>query len=160
MTQSREVLAMMDAHTTTFGRKRSCTISICSAFLLGSLFLLTLVITALLVYHFVPCADIGSSGEYDPNNPGMHSGRGFPGPGSSATKLYVRLPRSVVPVLYKLKLTPFIWEGNFTFNGEVRISLQITKTLLERLSMSRSRSFSYPILFLSTHADRNSRQRN
>ncbi|XP_015519764.2 aminopeptidase N [Neodiprion lecontei] len=127
MTQSREVLAMMDAHTTTFGRKRGCTISRCGAFLLGTLFLLSLVITALLVYHFAPCADGALGRQHDASDSGLFAGRGFLGANSVSTKLDVRLPRSVVPVFYRLELTPFIWEGNFTFNGEVKIVVNVTE---------------------------------
>lgn len=57
MTQSREVLAMMDAHTTTFGRKRGCTVTPCGAFLFGAAFLISLVATGLLVYHLAPCLE-------------------------------------------------------------------------------------------------------
>lgn len=128
MTQSREVLAMMDAHTTTFGRTRGCTISRCGAFLLGALFLLSIVVTALLVYHLAPCAGRDSAGN-DSGNLGLRIGSGFLGAGNLAKKLDVRLPRSVVPVLYQLKLTPFIWEGNFTFNGEVGFDVDGTSMM-------------------------------
>lgn len=39
--------------------------------------------------------------------------------------LDVRLPKSVVPLSYRLKLIPFIWEGNFTFHGEVTILVDV-----------------------------------
>lgn len=120
MTQSREVLAMMDAHTTTFGRKRGCTISRCGAFLLGAFFLISLVVTGLLVYHFAPCLEekqvqpcTGSDGDSL-----LQTGRGFPTM-PTKKKLDVRLPKAIMPDLYELWLTPFIWEGNFTFHGEV-----------------------------------------
>ncbi|XP_054003259.1 aminopeptidase N isoform X2 [Hylaeus anthracinus] len=128
MTQSREVLAMMDAHTTTFGRKRGCTISPCGGFLLGAAFLISLVVTGLLVYHFgsclqeihtKPCNDLMNS-EFESR--GMLSPNLF-----NKKKLDVRLPRSIVPDSYELRLTPFIWEGNFTFNGEVKILVNVTE---------------------------------
>ncbi|XP_012268487.2 aminopeptidase N isoform X2 [Athalia rosae] len=128
MTQSREVLAMMDAHTTTFGRKRGCTVSRCGGFLLGTLFLLSVVVTALLVYHFAPCADsVSRTGNREAGMPGIKIGKGFGAAGFAGKKLDLRLPRSVVPVLYRLKLTPFIWPGNFTFNGEVEILVNVTE---------------------------------
>lgn len=42
--------------------------------------------------------------------------------------LDLRLPKSVVPHSYKIKLIPFIYEGNFTFLGEVTILVNITET--------------------------------
>ncbi|XP_024875821.1 aminopeptidase N isoform X2 [Temnothorax curvispinosus] len=128
MTQSREALAMMDAHTTTFGRKRGCTISRCGAFLLGAFFLISLVVTGLLVYHFAPCLEekqvqpcTSSDGDSL-----LQTGRSFPTM-PIKKKLDVRLPKAVVPDLYELWLTPFIWEGNFTFHGEVKILVNVTK---------------------------------
>lgn len=41
--------------------------------------------------------------------------------------LDVRLPNSVVPISYRLKLIPFIWEGNFTFHGEVTILVKVAE---------------------------------
>ncbi|XP_012230834.1 aminopeptidase N [Linepithema humile] len=127
MTQSREVLAMMDAHTTTFGRKRGCTISRCGAFLLGAFFLISIVATGLLVYHFAPCLEEKQVKQCDDllDNPFLQTGRGFPTT-SAKKKIDVRLPKSVVPDLYQLWLTPFIWEGNFTFHGEVKIFVNVT----------------------------------
>lgn len=116
MTQSREVLAMMDAHTTTFGRKRGCTVSPCGAFLLGAAFLISLVVTGLLVYHLAPCLE--EKLDKSCNNISS-SGRAFPTDTLEKKKLDVRLPRSIVPDSYELRLIPFIQVGNFTFNGEV-----------------------------------------
>ncbi|KAL6262287.1 hypothetical protein P5V15_007381 [Pogonomyrmex californicus] len=124
MTQSREVLAMMDAHTTTFGRKRGCTISRCGAFLLGAFFLISLVITGLLVYHFAPCLEEKQVQPCSDGSSLLETGRGFSKP--TKKKLDVRLPKSVMPDLYELWLIPFIWEGNFTFNGEVKILVNVT----------------------------------
>ena len=146
MTQSREVLAMMDAHTTTFGRKRGCTVTPCGAFLFGAAFLISLVATGLLVYHLAPCleeelvkpcGDFSNSvfGGRDLSNKDTHNKK----------KLDVRLPRSVVPDSYELKLIPFIQVGNFTFHGEVRIvffflSFLVSNGILEcELSINMSR---------------------
>lgn len=119
MTQSREILAMMDTHT-TFGRKRGCTISRCGGFLLGSAFLLGLVTTGLLVFHFAPCLEGKKIRSYEDffGNSNLQAIKAI----GNKNKIDVRLPRSVLPDTYELKLTPFIWEGNFTFNGEVTLS--------------------------------------
>lgn len=129
MTQSREVLAMMDAHTTTFGRKRGCTISRCGAFLLGSFFLICLVATGLIVYHFAPCLEEKQVKACDESlsTSLLRTARTFSSTPSGKKKLDVRLPRSVVPDTYELRLMPFIWEGNFTFNGEVKILVNVTE---------------------------------
>lgn len=42
--------------------------------------------------------------------------------------LELRLSKSVVPHSYNIKLIPFIYEGNFTFLGEVTILVNITQT--------------------------------
>lgn len=120
MTQSHEVLAMMDAHTTTFGRTKGCTISRCGAFLLGAFFLISLVVTGLMVYHYAPCLEekIHSS-ESLHGNFGQQTAKSFSSNSASKRKIDVRLPKSIVPDSYELRLIPFIWEGNFTFNGEV-----------------------------------------
>ncbi|KAK9511955.1 hypothetical protein O3M35_000511 [Rhynocoris fuscipes] len=41
--------------------------------------------------------------------------------------LYVRLPTSVSPIAYDIRLIPFIWPGNFTFNGDVTIIVNVTQ---------------------------------
>ena len=124
MTQSREVLAMMDAHTTTFGRKRGCTVSPCGAFLLGAAFLISLVVTGLLVYHLAPCLEEKLDKSCN-NASNSVSSRAFPTDTFGKKKLDVRLPRSIVPVSYELRLVPFIQVGNFTFNGEVTWNISL-----------------------------------
>ncbi|KAH0561198.1 hypothetical protein KQX54_014386 [Cotesia glomerata] len=128
MTQSCEVLAMMDAHTTTFGRKRGCTISKCGAFLITIFFILGIVATGLLVYHFAPCLDGESLKNADDYADGafLNSARTFATVEAHKKKINVRLPKSVIPDTYEIKLMPFIWEGNFTFNGEVTIYVNVT----------------------------------
>jgi aminopeptidase N len=37
----------------------------------------------------------------------------------------VRLPRSLKPLAYDLKLIPFMFEKNFTFNGDVKILFEV-----------------------------------
>lgn len=40
----------------------------------------------------------------------------------------VRLPKTMHPLSYELKLMPFLFEGNFTFGGDVRIKVNVTKS--------------------------------
>lgn len=155
MTQSREVLAMMDAHTTTFGRKRGCTVSPCGAFLLGAAFLISLVVTGLLVYHLAPCLEekLGKSCN-DFGNSAFESRRMFTTDSVAKKKLDVRLPRSVVPESYELRLIPFIEVGNFTFNGEVKILVNVTEdtknVTLHAMDMNIDESFTNIKEYLAT----------
>ncbi|XP_031848716.1 suppressor of ER stress-induced death [Nomia melanderi] len=146
MTQSREVLGMMDAHTTTFGRKRGCTVSPCGGFLLGAAFLISLVVTGLLVYHFAPCLEEKLVKSCNGLKISVFEQRGmFPTDFSAKKKLDVRLPRSVLPDSYELRLIPFIWEGNFTYHGEVKILVNVTEdtknVTLHAVSMDIDESF-------------------
>ncbi|XP_034944912.1 aminopeptidase Ey isoform X2 [Chelonus insularis] len=119
---------MMDGHTTTFGRKRGCMISRCGAFLLAAVFVLGIITTGLLVYHFAPCLNGKSrqNGDFE-DSALLNSARSFATADITKKTVDVRLPRSVIPELYEVKLMPFIWEGNFTFNGEVTIYVNVTK---------------------------------
>ncbi|CAL7935732.1 unnamed protein product [Xylocopa violacea] len=149
MTQSREVLAIMDAHTTTFGRKRGCTVSPCGAFFMGAAFLISLVLTGLLVYHLAPCLEekkCDHAGDF--SNTQAFEGRGmFSTDTLGKKKLDVRLPRAVIPDSYELKLIPFIQVGNFTFNGEVKILVNVTEdtrnVTLHAMDMNIDESFTY-----------------
>lgn len=38
----------------------------------------------------------------------------------------VRLPQTMYPIFYELKLIPFLFDGNFTFNGDVLIRVNVT----------------------------------
>lgn len=42
-------------------------------------------------------------------------------------KLNVRLPKSVFPEAYEIRIIPFIVDGNFTFHGEVRILVNVSE---------------------------------
>lgn len=113
---TKEMGAMgIDDRTTSFGRKRGCTISHCGLIGLGLCFIGGVVLTGLLVYHFAPCVDSNGSQSF---RFGDDTRRPFKGK-DTKEKIDVRLPRSVLPDSYEIKLVPFIWPGNFTFNGEV-----------------------------------------
>ncbi|XP_076764198.1 suppressor of ER stress-induced death [Xylocopa sonorina] len=147
MTQSREVLAIMDTHTTTFGRKRGCTVSPCGAFSMGAAFLISLVLTGLLVYHLAPCLEEKKCDHAgDLSNTQAFENRGmFSTDTLGKKKLDVRLPRAVIPDSYELKLIPFLQVGNFTFNGEVKILVNVTEdtknVTLHAMDMNIDESF-------------------
>ena len=139
MTKSSLGAMTMDDRTTTFGRKRGCTVTRCGAFGLALAFLGGVLVTGLLVYHFAPCV-VGGMADRRYNGAGgpqssdgveissFRSSRSFVSD-SAKKKLDVRLPKSVVPHSYELKLIPFIWERNFTFNGEVSVDASCSVSL-------------------------------
>lgn len=43
-----------------------------------------------------------------------------------ANRTNIRLPKTMHPISYELKLIPFLFEGNFTFQGDVRIVVNVT----------------------------------
>uniref|UniRef100_A0A1B6GWM4 Aminopeptidase n=2 Tax=Proconiini TaxID=565685 RepID=A0A1B6GWM4_9HEMI len=114
MTQTPEVLGVMEATTI---KPQGFVLSRLTAALLVSAVVLSLVAASLIAYSLAPCH------RFDPNNERL-SLQGAP----SHSRLYVRLPTSVVPVSYKIELIPFIWEKNFTFNGNVIILLNVTQS--------------------------------
>ncbi|XP_046398919.1 aminopeptidase N isoform X2 [Ischnura elegans] len=157
MSQSREALAM-NASVTTFGKKKGFLVSRCTAFFLLLAALLCLAATGLLVYHLAPCSrgEAGASalaadssaedGDYPAEGLGVGGGAAGGGrlsphagdahsAGRAPRRLDVRLPRSVLPHRYDLRLVPLglaMPRGaspnvNFTFHGEVRILVNVTE---------------------------------
>lgn len=143
----RENLHMMEVVTTKFNKRKYVQISRPLCILLLLLFVGCLVATGLLVYNFSSCS--GASQVERPavlcQNGGVElalttetapfeteTGTTFQPTTTEVTRiagdddLDVRLPRSVVPHSYKLKLVPFLQEGNFTFHGDVEILVNVT----------------------------------
>lgn len=150
MTHARESLFIMDGATTTFGKQKR--VSMPRNFLLFVVlfFLACLVATGLLVYHFA--AHAGSANKNNKtaevitclNYPHAEETTEIaPEANVTLTEVYLlstteesvvnsgtldlRLPTSVVPDSYELKIIPFIYEGNFTFKGEVVIVVNVTE---------------------------------
>jgi hypothetical protein len=140
MTQSREALAMMDGTTVTFSKRRGYVLSRWGIVLTAAVFLAAIVATGLLVYKFATCLELQPAGTYPTdgahNNgtcriviPAYPTEPAIPPTPSSpkSPKLDVRLPRAVTPDSYTIKIIPFIYEGNFTFNGEVAVVINATE---------------------------------
>jgi aminopeptidase N len=138
MTQSREALAMMDGTTVTFSKRRGYVLGRWGVILTALAFLAAVVATGLLVYKFASCADYQPAGTYPTD--GVHSNGtsrvvvptySTESPvthtpsSTKSPKLNVRLPRAVIPDSYTIKIIPFIYEGNFTFNGEVSVIINV-----------------------------------
>ncbi|KAG4068421.1 hypothetical protein HA402_007941 [Bradysia odoriphaga] len=137
--QVRENLSMETETNTSFGNRRGFFITRTSLVLLSAFFVCSVIAAGFLIYNFVTCPQIpiestvcehhhvvpllthsknASKTIYSKDQP--HT--------TITTKdevPYLRLPRSVVPTGYDIKLIPFIWPDNFTFLGDVRILVNI-----------------------------------
>lgn len=135
--QVRENLAM--DNETTFTRRKTYTISRFTVIFVGLIFCTSIVATALLIYNFATCpsyalprSDVrGDNHVLSLNNGNNHvatanvhsSNTNKPG-----NILDLRLPRSIVPISYDIKLIPFLFNNNFTFTGEVKILVNVTES--------------------------------
>lgn len=148
MTHKRETLTIMDS-ATTFGKQTRISISRPLAVFLVFLFIGCLVATGLLVYHLTSCSGDAEHKMFEPvtavcnqnstENPYVVVSETEYAPSTeivdfttteqpkTETKISVRLPKSVLPHSYDIQLIPFIREGNFTFQGEVAILVNVTE---------------------------------
>jgi aminopeptidase N len=140
MTQSREALAMMDGTSVTFSKRRGYVLSRWGIVLTAAVFLAAIVATGLLVYRFATCAEHQPADMYPTDGAQDNGTRRIvitkypaepatpPIPSSTKSpKLDVRLPRAVRPDSYTIRIIPFIYEGNFTFSGEVAVVINVTE---------------------------------
>jgi aminopeptidase N len=142
MTQSREALAMMDGTAVTVSKRQGYVLGLWGIILIAALFLAVGVATGLLVYKFASCTQYqrGSTCLKDGVQNGVNStsrviipaiatdpAMTSPVPSPTSPKLDVRLPRAVKPDSYKIDVIPFIYEGNFTFNGKVAVVVNVTE---------------------------------
>ncbi|KAB0800418.1 hypothetical protein PPYR_06158 [Photinus pyralis] len=147
MTHDRDNFSMMDA-VTSFGKKNHLSLSKSLAFVLALLFIGCLVGTGLLVYHLSSCTspstkvveqvEICGQMPYENFSTTTTEVREY----STTTTVDpvtttvpkekivdIRLPRSILPDAYDVKLIPFILEGNFTFKGEITIRVNVTEAV-------------------------------
>lgn len=150
MTHGRDTFGVMDAVTTSFGKQNKLSMSKSLAIFLVVLFVACLVGTGLLVYHLSSCAhstkNIIEKVEVCNQTPidGLTTAVSIEEFTGTTTAISVittetvetpalnksvdlRLPTSIEPYSYEIKLVPFIIEGNFTFHGEVTIVINVTK---------------------------------
>lgn len=150
MTQAREPLSIMDGNPPTcdFSTKtnRGIYLSKSLAIVVCVIFASALVATSLIVYNFAACPhtdQLANVTKYELHHceheskllvipiTTEHSKSVLPidhttplpvdDEESTPTVTDVRLPRHTRPETYYLKLTPYILEGNFTFDGECSI---------------------------------------
>ncbi|XP_073943303.1 suppressor of ER stress-induced death [Choristoneura fumiferana] len=150
MTQAREPLSIMDGNPPSCDfstkTKRGVYISKSLAFVILVIFVLALVATSFIVYNFAACPrtdQLANVTKYELSHcdqskltvlplPTENSKSVIPLEVTSAPEVTdeeeptvqdVRLPTNVKPQKYFLKLVPYIYEGNFTFDGEISIIL-------------------------------------
>lgn len=136
--QVRENLSMETETNTSFGNRRGFFITRTSLVLLSAFFICSVIAGGFLIYNFVTCPQIpieSSVCEHHHVVPLLtHSKSGnkthysLDQPQTTTAKEetpYLRLPRSVIPTAYDIKLIPFIWPNNFTFLGDIRILVTI-----------------------------------
>lgn len=144
-----EKLVIMDNATTTFRNKKRISLSQNFALFLIFIFIVCLLGTGLLVYHFSSCSapscpvNPSSLSTQLPCNSTLSEAVFIEDVTTSTTtetstinldltisdnktKTNLRLDNRIIPHLYKLKLIPFIFETNFTFHGEVTILVNVT----------------------------------
>lgn len=129
----------MDGTTTTFGKQHGIYVSRKAIAAIAFLFVIGIIATGLLAYHLTSCPSTLPESKY--HHQDHHNQTHAPSftttelpsdndfvttpiddtTPSTVKKLDVRLPRSVLPKSYHIKIIPFIIEGNFTFHGEVDI---------------------------------------
>lgn len=151
MTQAREPLSIMDGNPPTCDfstkTKRGVYLSKSLAFVILVIFALALVATAFIVYNFAACPRtdtlanvtkyelthcdqskllvIPLSTENSKSVIPLETTTAIPTEEPEVTITDVRLPTNIKPDRYYLKLTPYIYEGNFTFDGEISVVLTV-----------------------------------
>ncbi|XP_042889263.1 aminopeptidase N-like [Penaeus japonicus] len=176
---SRETLAMemnQSAASVSFGKRNGCYVNRSVALLLGLLFVSATVATGLLVYYYAPQV----RSEHDPLNlartsvaterPMVPTTPMTTGGKDPATKIDVRLPRSVKPLHYLVKLQPLI-NGNFSILGYVEVEIEVVEatsnvtlhiadivTKNETIKLAPSDQVQGPGLTIAKHSYDNERQ--
>ncbi|XP_050343236.1 aminopeptidase N [Nymphalis io] len=153
MTQGREPLTIMDGNLQTdfsTKSKRGIYLSKSLTFVILIIFALALIATAFIVYNFAACPrtdQLANVTKFDLSHceqskllviPLSTENSKSVLPVESTTKHVesttkgdenavtdVRLPTNIKPDRYYLKLTPYIFEGNFTFDGEISVVITV-----------------------------------
>ncbi|XP_046962926.1 aminopeptidase N [Vanessa cardui] len=153
MTQGREPLTIMDGNLQTdlsTKTKRGVYLSKSLTFVILIIFALALIATAFIVYNFaacprtdqlanvtkfelshcdqskllvIPLSTENSKSALPIESTTKHIESTTKGDENAVTD--VRLPTNIKPDRYYLKLTPYIFEGNFTFDGEISVIITV-----------------------------------
>lgn len=111
MTQSREALTIMAESGPTFSKAGTLSVPRWAALLAAAVFVVALVVVGLAVYALsgcpaAPAPDAGTA-QSAADGPGGSGGQAAAA-AKEHDKVDVRLPRSVTPVAYEIRLLPFI----------------------------------------------------
>lgn len=111
--------------------RRGYTLSCSTLLLLGAFFICTLLTVSFVVYNFATCDDVIIPNEDEDivctAVPMRHkvNEHNATDPMIRTYEQDVRLPTSIKPLKYNISLEPYLFEGNFTFNGEVHINILV-----------------------------------
>lgn len=156
MTQAREPLSIMDGNPPNCDfstkAKRGIFLSKSLALVVLTVFVLALIATSLTVYNFAACPHTDTLAnvtkyelthcDHDHDHDKLHvlplstehsrsvlpmdTTTNLPFEDESTLVKDIRLPINIRPDRYYLKLTPYIYEGNFTFDGECSVIVNVT----------------------------------
>lgn len=125
----------MDTQT-TFSERRGYTFSRTSLFLFAAIFFCSLIAAGFIVYNFAACPQIPLETTICDHHfqTSFHTHKTILTSTDSSIEattvndqqhVDVRLPTSIKPFAYNIHLTPFLVEKNFTFNGIVKIYINV-----------------------------------
>lgn len=113
-------------------QRRVYTISRGTLILVAAFFLCTLVTVSVLIYNFATCDKLTPAEDENIVCTTVHLKHKANETNATALAVPhhdrdVRLPRSIRPLKYNISLEPYLFEGNFTFDGEVQIHVVATE---------------------------------
>lgn len=110
MTHIPEVLEAMEGVDNSTSKKNASAIRIpyIVAIIISGVFLLSLLSSTFLFFKYLTCYEEHGIDDADSTDAAL---RAFNELYNPRPKRYVRLPRSVSPESYKLRIVPYIWEG-------------------------------------------------
>lgn len=145
--QQRDGVTMDSDGTTTFTTRKTFEISRFTLIFSVAILVCSIIAAGLLILHFGACPGeiavktqvcgkdnvipmITHYGENRTKTTKLEKSEdGSDDVGSNAqANIGLRLPRSIEPISYDIKLIPFLFEDNFTFTGEVNIQINVTES--------------------------------
>lgn len=129
---------------TPFIQRRTFTLTRNTLLLITAFFICGVIASGFLVYNFAACPEtvpiekslcstsnvvpLVLPPDLDKAEIFSHGSKSGGKNSSAEQSTNLRLPHSVIPIAYDLKLIPFMIENNFTFNGDVRIIVNVSES--------------------------------